>query len=86
MGQRDKDYILSGVIELGDAYLDASKSNGKRGRGTDKTSVLIAVSLTEQGASLFPQNAGFPIGCPIGEYRPPSRSFSPEGKIVVRGK
>ncbi len=49
MGQRDKNYILSGVIELDDAYLGAPKSNGKRGRGTDKTSVLAAVSLTGQG-------------------------------------
>ncbi len=49
MGQRDRDYILSGVIELDDAYFGAPKSNGKRGRGTDKASVLAAVSLTEQG-------------------------------------
>lgn len=53
MGQRDKDYILSGVIELDDAYFGAPKSNGKRGRGTDKTSVLAAVSLTEQGHPCF---------------------------------
>jgi len=53
MGQRDKDYILSGVIELDDAYFGAPKSNGKRDRGTDKTSVLAAVSLTEQGHPCF---------------------------------
>ena len=53
MGQRDKDYILSGVIELDDAYFGAPKSNGKRGRGTNKTSVLVAVSLTEQGHPCF---------------------------------
>ena len=49
MGERDKDYVLSGIIELDDAYFGAPTSNGKRGRGTDKTSVLAAVSLTEQG-------------------------------------
>jgi len=53
MGQRDKDYILSGVVELDDAYFGAPKSNGKRGRGTDKTSALAAVSLTEQGHPRF---------------------------------
>ena len=53
MGQRDKDYILSGVIELDDAYFGAPKSNGKRGRGTDKTSALTAVSLNEQGHPRF---------------------------------
>ncbi len=53
MGQRDKDYILSGVIELHDAYFGAPKSNGKRGRGTIKTSVLAVVSLTGQGHPRF---------------------------------
>ena len=48
MGQRDNDYVLSGIIELDDAYFGAPTSNGKRGRGTDKTSALTAVSLTEQ--------------------------------------
>jgi len=38
--------FLSGVIELDDAYFGAPKSNGKRGRGTDKTSALAAVLLT----------------------------------------
>lgn len=53
MAQRDKDYILSGVIELDDAYFGAPKPNGKRGRGTDKASALVAVSLTEQGHPRF---------------------------------
>ena len=41
------------TIELDDAYYGAPTSNGKRGRGTDKTSVLAAVSLTEQGHPRF---------------------------------
>ena len=53
MGQRDKDYVLSGIIELDDAYFGAPSSNGKRGRGTDKTSVLAAVSLTDEGRPHF---------------------------------
>ena len=53
MGQSDKDYVLSGIIELDDAYFGAPTSNGKRGRGTDKTSALTAVSLTEQGRPRF---------------------------------
>ncbi len=60
MGQRDKDYILSGVIELDDAYFGVPKSNGKRGRGTDKTSVLAAVPLTEKGYPRFWPNQLFP--------------------------
>ena len=53
MGERDKNYVLSGIIELDDAYFGAPKSNGKRGRGTDKTSVLAAVSLTDEGHPRF---------------------------------
>lgn len=45
-GKRNKKYIFSGVIELDGAYLGAFKSNEKRGRGTDKTNMLTAVSLT----------------------------------------
>ena len=53
MGQRDQDYVLSGIVELDDAYFGAPTKNGKRGRGTEKTSVLAAVSLTEQGHPCF---------------------------------
>lgn len=48
MGQRDQDYVLSGIVELDDAYFGAPKPNGKRGRGTEKASALAAVFLTGQ--------------------------------------
>ena len=60
MGQRDQDYVLSGIVELDDAYFGAPKSNGKRGRGTEKTSALAAVSLTEQGHPRFLKIQGNP--------------------------
>lgn len=53
MGQRGQDYVLSGIVELDDAYSGVPKSNGKRGRGTEKTDVPAAVSLTEQGHPHF---------------------------------
>lgn len=53
MGEREQDYILSGIVELDDAYFGSSKPNGKRGRGTGKTSALVAVSLTEKGTPRF---------------------------------
>lgn len=53
MGQRDQNYVLSGIVELDDAYFGAPKSNGKWDRGTEKTSALAAVSLTEQGHPHF---------------------------------
>ena len=53
MGQKDQDYVLSGIVELDDAYFGAPKSNGKRGRGTEKTSALAAVSLADHGYPRF---------------------------------
>lgn len=53
MGERDQDYVLSGIVELDDAYFGAPTANGKRGRGTEKTSALAAVSLSEQGPPVF---------------------------------
>ena len=53
MGERDKDYVLSGIIELNDAYFGALSSNGKRGRGTDKSNTLTVLSLTDEGHPFF---------------------------------
>ena len=63
MGERDKAYVLSGIIELDDVYFGAPSSNGKRGRGTDKTSALAAVSLTGEGHSLFLKIQVSQVGC-----------------------
>jgi len=49
MGERDTQYVLSGYIEVDDAFFGAPTSNGKRGRGTDKTVVLVGLSLNEKG-------------------------------------
>jgi len=49
MGERDTEYILSGHIEADDAFFGAPTSNGKRGRGTDKSVVLVGLSLNEKG-------------------------------------
>lgn len=53
MAQRDQDYVLSGIVELDDTYFGAPKPDEKRGRGTEKTSALAAVSLSEQGHPKF---------------------------------
>lgn len=49
MGERDAQYLLSGYIEVDDAFFGAPTSNGKRGRGTDKSVVLVGLSLNEKG-------------------------------------
>ena len=49
MGERDTQYILNGHIEADDAFFGAPTSNGKRGRGTDKSVVLVGLSLNNDG-------------------------------------
>jgi hypothetical protein len=49
MGKRDEDYKLNDIVELDDAFFGASSQGGKRERGTEKTAVLVSVSLTDDG-------------------------------------
>ena len=49
MGERDSIYMLDGIVETDDAFFGAPTEGGKRGRGTDKTAVIISVSLTDEG-------------------------------------
>ena len=49
MGERDSLCLLEGTVEMDDAFFGGSHAGGKRGRGTDKTPVIFAVSLDENG-------------------------------------
>lgn len=49
MGQRDRTHQLSGVIEFDDAYFGGPSVGKKRGRGTEKAKVFVALSLDERG-------------------------------------
>ena len=51
--KRDKKYALSGVAEMDDGYVGGVLHGGKRGRGTDKAKIVVALSKTENGAALF---------------------------------
>lgn len=53
MGQRDKSHQLSGVIEFDDAYFGGPTVGKKRGRGTEKVKVFVALSLDERGNPRF---------------------------------
>lgn len=44
MAKRDAQYKLAGSVELDEMYIGASTEGKKRGRGTEKTPVLVAVS------------------------------------------
>lgn len=49
MGKRDKCYRLAGLVEMDDAFFGAPTEGGKRGRGTDKATVVVGLSLTSSG-------------------------------------
>jgi len=49
MGQRDSQYVLSGIVEMDDTYFSGGPKSGKRGRGTGKTKVIVAVSKDDKG-------------------------------------
>jgi len=53
MGQRNVNYILSGLVEMDDCYLGGPCNSGRRGRGTDKAMVIVALFKTDQGIPLF---------------------------------
>ena len=53
MGQRDKKHQLSGIIEFDDAYFGGPTVGRKRGRGTEKAKVFVALSLSKSGNPLY---------------------------------
>lgn len=53
MAQRDNNYTLAGIVEMDDTYFGKTKKGGKRGRGTSKIKVLVALSKDEDGKPQF---------------------------------
>ena len=54
MGEHDEQYILSGDVQIDDAYLGGELSGGKAGRGSEnKVPFLAAISLTPEGHPLY---------------------------------
>jgi hypothetical protein len=49
MGQRDHYYFLSGIAELDDTYYGGTDQGGKRGRGTGKVNIMVALSKNVSG-------------------------------------
>lgn len=49
MSDRDDNYMLSGIIEFDDSYFGSKTKGGKRGRGTQKTNVIVTLSKTDDG-------------------------------------
>ena len=53
MKDRDQNYMLEGLIEMDEAYLGAPKRGKKRGRGTERKKMAVAVSKTDNDCPLF---------------------------------
>jgi transposase-like protein len=53
MIEKDWDYKLSNIVETDEAFFGAPTRGGKRGRGTEKTKVIVSVSLTDDGHPVF---------------------------------
>jgi transposase-like protein len=53
MGTREKKYMMEGVIEIDEAFFGSPTEGGNRGRGTEKTAVLVSVSLSNEGKPRF---------------------------------
>ena len=49
MGDKDAKYYLDGIVDMDDAFFGTPSKGGKRGRGTEKTPAIIALSLDERG-------------------------------------
>ena len=49
MVERGYHYYLDGIVEMDDAFLGAPSEDGKKGRGTEKTPAVVAMSLNEEG-------------------------------------
>lgn len=50
---RDDRYMLKGVIELDDTYVGTTTHGKKRGRGTEKSKVIVAVAKTANNATTY---------------------------------
>lgn len=53
MSQRDAEYQLCSLVEIDDAYFCGPDENGKRGRGSSKAKVIVAVSTSNEGKPKF---------------------------------
>lgn len=53
MQERDHNYLLQGIIEMDEAYLGAPKSGKKRGRGTEREKMAVAVSKDSKNRPMF---------------------------------
>jgi transposase-like protein len=57
MSHRESRYMLDTFVELDDTYLGTSTHGKKRGRGTEKAKIMVAVSKSREGIPMFAKMA-----------------------------
>ena len=50
---RDNRYMLNNIVELDDTYVGTATHGKKRGRGTDKAKVIVAVAKTQNNKATY---------------------------------
>ena len=53
MGEREGLYLLEGTVEMDEAFFGSPDEGGKRGRGSDKTPVVVGLSLGKKGEPIY---------------------------------
>ena len=79
MTQRDENYALSGIVEMDDGYVGGATHNGKRGCGTDKAKIVVALSKRKM-ARLCSR------GCRLLKMSPAARSSRSLAKLLRRAQ
>ena len=86
MGQRDKKHILTGVAEFDDAYFGGPTAGGKRGRGTEKAKVFVALkkfanTAIEKGSTIH--SDGYRSYIPaLQEYKHEHKVYDPNSGML----
>ena len=67
---REERYLLDGIIELDDTYLGSPTHGKKRGRGTEKTKIIVALSKNEAGCPMYLKMTDVPNlkGVTVGKF------------------
>ena len=67
---REERYLLDGIVELDDTYLGAPTHGKKRGRGTEKTKMIVALSKSEAGHPMYIKMTAVPNlkGVTVGKF------------------
>jgi transposase-like protein len=70
MSNREEEYALCHIVEMDDTYFGTKRKGGKRGRGTTKHKVLVALSKNDKGHPLYLKMQVVPNlkGKTIGEF------------------